>query len=138
MVRGLSTKPAKVGSEKIYLSKAREFLDGARRLLENEDWNSSAVLSIHAVISACDAICVRFMALRHSGADHMQAVELLNSLPLERAEIESKLKQARRVISLKNAAEYEDRLIRQNEAQEMLRDAERLAEWGENRSKCME
>ena len=135
MVKGLSTKPAKVGSEKIYLSKAREFLDGARRLLENEDWNSSAVLSIHAVISACDAICVRFMQLRHSGADHMQAVELLNSLPLERAEIESKVKQARRVISFKNAAEYEDRLIRQNEAQEMFKDAERLVEWVENRSK---
>ncbi len=66
MVKGLSTKPAKVGSEKIYMSKAREFLDGARRLLENEDWNSSAVLSIHAVISVCDAICVRFMQLRHA------------------------------------------------------------------------
>jgi len=65
----------------------------------------------------------------------MQAVELLNSLPLERSEIESKLKQARRVISFKNVAEYEDRLIRQNEAQEMFRDAERLVEWVENRSK---
>jgi hypothetical protein len=44
------------------------------------------------------------------------------------ASAKSRLKQARRVISLKNAAEYEDRLIRQNEAQGMLRDAERLVE----------
>ncbi len=63
----------------------------------------------------------------------MQAVELLGSLPFERFEIESKLKQARRVISLKNAAEYEDRLIKQTEAQEMLKDAQRLVEWVENK-----
>jgi HEPN domain-containing protein len=63
----------------------------------------------------------------------MQAVELLGSLPFERSEIESKLKQARRIISLKNAAEYEDRLIKQNEAQEMLKDAQRLVEWVENK-----
>jgi len=61
----------------------------------------------------------------------MQAVELLSSLPLERSEIDSKLKQARRIISLKNAAEYEDRLIKQSEAQEILKDARRLFEWVE-------
>ncbi len=64
----------------------------------------------------------------------MQAVELLNSLPLERSEIELKLKQARRVISLKNAAEYEDKLIKQSDAQEMHRDAERIVEWAEKRT----
>jgi HEPN domain-containing protein len=61
----------------------------------------------------------------------MQAVELLSSLPLERSEIDSKLKLARRIISLKNAAEYEDRLIKQSEAQEILKDARRLFEWVE-------
>jgi HEPN domain-containing protein len=43
------------------------------------------------------------------------------------------MKQARRVISLKNAAEYEDKLIKKSDAHEMLRDAERLVEWVENR-----
>jgi len=133
MVRGLATKPASIGSDKIYFTKAREFLKGAMEQAEKEEWNSSAVLSIHAVISACDAVCARFLQLRHGGADHMQAVELLGSLPLERSEIESKLKQARRVISLKNAAEYEDRLIKQSESQEMLKDAQRLVEWVENK-----
>lgn len=129
MVRGLSTKPAKVGADKIYLNKAMEFLDGAKVLAEKGSWNPSAVLSVHAVISACDAICARFLQLRSSGAVHLQAIELLNSLPIDRGEIEAKLKQARRVISMKNAAEYEDRLIKQDEAQEMFRDAERIVEW---------
>lgn len=133
MVKGLATKPARIGSDKTYLSKAREFLEGAGMLLENGKWSASAVLSVHAVISACDAVCVRFLQLRHGGADHMQAIELLNSLPLERSEIELKLKQARRVISLKNAAEYEDKLIKQSDAQEMHRDAERVVEWAEKR-----
>lgn len=133
MVRGLATKPVRIGSDKIYLSKAREFLEGARILAEKERWNASAVLSVHAVISASDAVCARFLQLRHGGVDHIQAVELLNSLPFEKSEIESKLKQARRVISLKNAAEYEDRIIKKNDSQEMQRDAERLLEWVENK-----
>ncbi|MFH0904289.1 MAG: HEPN domain-containing protein [Methanobacteriota archaeon] len=133
MVRGIATKPARIGSDKIYFTKAGEFLRGAIIEADKENWNSSAVLSIHAVISACDAICARFLQLRHGGADHMQAVELLGSLPLERSEIESKLKQVRRIISLKNAAEYEDRLIKQSEAQEILKDARRLVEWVETK-----
>ncbi len=133
MVRGLATKPTKIGSDKIYLRKAKEFLEGAKLLVENEEWNSSAVLSVHAVISACDAICARFLQLRHAGADHMQAVELLGNLPVDREEVKAKLKQARRVISMKNASEYEDKLIKQDDAQEMLRDAERLVKWAEQK-----
>ncbi len=129
MVRGLITKPTRIGSDKTYLSKAEEFLEGAKALKEKEEWNSSAVLSVHAIISGCDAICARFLQLRHSGADHQQAVELLKNLPFERSEIESKLKQARRVISLKTAAEYEDTLIKPRNALQMLRDAERFLEW---------
>jgi HEPN domain-containing protein len=133
MVKGLATKPVKVGSDRMYFSKAEEFLRGARTLAEMGMWNSSAVLSVHAVISACDAISARFLQLRHSGADHMHAVELLKSLPLDKAEIQAKLRQARRVISLKNTAEYEDRLIQQRDALEMLRDAERVVEWVESK-----
>jgi hypothetical protein len=103
MVRGLTTKPASIGSDKIYFKKAREFIKGAMTQAEKEEWNSSAVLSIHAVISAYDAVCAKFLQLRHGGADHMQAVELLGSLPLERSEIE------------------------------LLKDAQRLVEWVENK-----
>jgi len=85
------------------ISNQSHFLKGAIMEAKKENWNSAAVLSIHAVISACDAICTKFLQLRHGGMDHMQAVELLGSLPFERSEIESKLKQARRIISLKNA-----------------------------------
>ncbi|NOZ77553.1 MAG: HEPN domain-containing protein [Euryarchaeota archaeon] len=133
MVRGLATKPTSVGSDRIYLNKAREFLEGARGLAGEGRWNASAVLSVHAVISACDALCARFLQLRHAGADHMQAVELLGSLPLSKGEINTKLRQAGRVISMKNAAEYEDRLIKQADAQKMLKDAARLVEWAEGK-----
>lgn len=133
MVRGLATKPTAIGSDKIYLNKAIEFLEGAKLLEDDRKWNSAAVLSVHAAISACDAVCARFLQLRHAGAEHMQAVELLASLPLNRGEIDTKLKQARRVISMKNAAEYEDRLIKQKDAQKMLKDAARLVKWVEEK-----
>ncbi len=135
MVKGIATKPAGVGSDRIYLGKAKDFLDGARILIDKEKWNSSAVLSVHAVISACDAVCVNFMHLRYGGADHVQAVELLGQLPVDKLELEPKLKQAKRVLSLKNAAEYEDRIVKPGDAQEMLKNAERIVEWVESKIK---
>ncbi len=99
-MRGHSTKPAAVGSDMISLGKAREFLDGAR-----------------------------FLQLRHAGAEHMQAIRLPGKLPLEKGEIEAKMKQGGRILTMKNAAEYEDRLMRQREALGMLRDAERVVAW---------
>lgn len=63
MVRGIATKPARIGSDKIYLTKARDFLNSAIIETEKENWNSATVLSIHSVISACDAICARFLQI---------------------------------------------------------------------------
>ncbi len=40
MVRGVSTKPVRIGSDKIYFTKARDFLKGAIVEAEKENWNS--------------------------------------------------------------------------------------------------
>jgi HEPN domain-containing protein len=133
VVRGLSTRPTRIGADKFYLYKSKDFIKGSEFEIKNRNWNASAVLSVHAVISACDAVCARFLQVRHSGADHMHAVELLTSLPLNGTELDPKIKQARRVISMKNVAEYEDRLIKEDEAKEMLRDARRVVEWVERK-----
>lgn len=37
-----------------------------------------------------------------------------------------------RLLGVKNASEYEERLIRENEAMEAVRDAERYLEWAKN------
>lgn len=58
----------------------------------------------------------------------MQAVEMLNELPIDKDELRPKIRQANRVLSKKNIAEYEDRIIANDEAHEILRDAEGFVE----------
>jgi uncharacterized protein (UPF0332 family) len=59
----------------------------------------------------------------------MQAVEMLNELPIDKDELRPKVRQASRVMSKKNVAEYEDRIIEKSEALQMIRDAERFIDW---------
>jgi uncharacterized protein (UPF0332 family) len=123
-----STRPTKLGAEKSFFMKAEDFLEGAREQV-NDHSNTAATLTIHAVISACDAICAKFLQRRHAGSDHMQAVEMLNELPIDKDELRPKVRQASRVMSKKNIAEYEDRIIEKSEALQMIRDAERFIDW---------
>jgi uncharacterized protein (UPF0332 family) len=123
-----STRPTKLGAEKSFFMKAEDFLEGAREQV-NDHSNGAATLTIHAVISACDAICAKFLQRRHAGSDHMQAVEMLNELPIDKDELRPKVRQASRVMSKKNVAEYEDRIIEKSEALQMIRDAERFIDW---------
>lgn len=54
---------------------------------------------------------------------------MLNELPIDKDELRPKIRQASRVLSKKNVAEYEDRVIGKDEARAMIRDAERFIEW---------
>lgn len=123
-----NTRATRIGAEKSFLVKAEDFLAGAKEAV-NDHSNASAALTVHAVISACDAICAKFLQRRHAGSDHMQAVEMLNELPIAKDEVRPKVRQASRVLSKKNLAEYEDRIIGHEEALSMIRDAERFLAW---------
>jgi hypothetical protein len=59
----------------------------------------------------------------------MLAVEMLNELPIDKVEVRPKARQAARVLSKKNLAEYEDRTIGSEEARDMIKDAERFLAW---------
>jgi len=69
------------------------------------------------------------IGVRHAGERHEDAVTLLQSLSLPRKTLSNKGRQLGRLLSIKNAAEYEERLIRESEAAEAVRDAERYLEW---------
>lgn len=129
----INTVRPKAGAENIYLTKAQKFLEGAEVLSGNRD--SVAVLAVHAVISACDAVCTRYLGERYKGDKHIGVVELLKKLKFERRELDQKIGQVKRVLSLKNIAEYEDKRISEEDAQEMLKDAERIVKWAESKVK---
>lgn len=111
-----------------YLKRAKECLSAALTACEREEWNASAINSIHAVISLSDAMCVYFLGKRHSGENHNEAAKLFKSVK-DDADTATNANRINRVLGMKNMAEYEERLVTRSEAQKMLQDAERLAEF---------
>ncbi len=111
--------------------KTRENLDTARECMNAGRWNATTINAIHCGICACDALTVVMIGVRHAGERHEDAVTLLQTLNLPRDTLSSKGRQLSRLLGIKNAAEYEERLIMQREAAEAVRDAERFLEWVE-------
>lgn len=123
------TSRTRHGADSIYFEKASKFLDGAKTLLNIGNWNAAAVMAVHATISSCDAVCAKWLQKKHSGGKHAQAVHLLKELPFDQKEIRTKIKQAMRVVDIKNFAEYEDKLVREDVARDAVQSAERLFDW---------
>ncbi|MFQ6075977.1 MAG: HEPN domain-containing protein [Candidatus Bathyarchaeia archaeon] len=114
-----------------YLRKARENLDTARECLDAGRWNAATICAIHCGISACDALTAFMIGVRHAGERHEDAISLLQTLSLPKGTLSTKGRQLSRLLGIKNAAEYEERLITQKEAVGAVRDAERFLNWVE-------
>lgn len=127
--RQIQTKPTRVGSDGFFLAKAKKFVEGAQALMETGNWDSAAVLSVHATISACDAVTANYLNCRCSGAEHLDVLGLIDELPVADSEKKTKKEQIRHVLGLKNMAEYEDRSIDERTARELLTRAERIVDW---------
>jgi len=92
-------------------------------------YNSSTILAVHAVISACDALASFYLQQRCASDRHLDVLFLIGRLPFDKSELNAKSKQIARIIDVKNAAEYEERLISAGEAESAARDAERTLKW---------
>ena len=107
-----------------YRRKAREFAAAMETALEGKHWNAAALAAVHAGISAGDAMLAAFVGIRSSEQDHRQIVTLLADHLGKDGEQASR--HVQRVIALKNLVEYEERLIRQAEANQMATHVRRL------------
>jgi len=112
-----------------YLEKARESLEAAKESLSASRLNAAATNAVHSGVSATDALTVFMIGVRHAGERHQDAITLLQTLSLPRETLSTRGRQLGRLLSIKNTAEYEERLIREKEATEAVRDAERYLQW---------
>lgn len=112
-----------------YLKRAEECLTTASECLKTRRWNAAVINAIHCGISACDALTVFILGVRHAGERHEDAISLLQTVPLPKDVLTTKSKQLSRLLAVKNAAEYEERLMDENDAREAVRDAERFLNW---------
>ena len=114
-----------------YLKKARENFASAKESLNAGRLNAATINAIHCAINACDALTVFMIGARHAGERHEDAVALLQTLNLPRDVLAVKGRQLSRLLGVKNAAEYEERLISEKEAAEAVKDTERFLKWVE-------
>ena len=112
-----------------YLVRAEECLSAAKNSISRSQWNASAISAIHCGIALLDALCVYYLGQRHAGQNHEDAVTIFrNIMQLEREDIDTIANRVIKILKMKNTVEYEERLVRQIEAQDILKNAERLLE----------
>ncbi|MFA5063675.1 MAG: HEPN domain-containing protein [Candidatus Omnitrophota bacterium] len=112
-----------------YLVRAEECLSAAKNSLSLNQWNASAISAIHSGIASLDALCIYYLGQRHAGQNHEDAITLFKNIKqLDRENIDNIANRVIRILKMKNMAEYEERLVRQTEALNIFKDAQRLFE----------
>ena len=109
-----------------YLKKSDECLRAAAESLSRNDWNAAAICAVHSCIAACDAYCIYFLGKRHHGSNHNDAVLLFATIKPADEQLRNSANRLKRILGIKNMAEYEERLIRRGEAEKALKDEERF------------
>jgi len=110
-----------------FFAKAKDFASMMEVSLEQGKWNSAGLQAVHTVISASDAVIVYYGGVRSAETDHREVVGLLHDITGETASAAGK--HVSRVIAKKNLVEYEERLIIQSEARDMVEHAKRFLDW---------
>jgi uncharacterized protein (UPF0332 family) len=111
-----------------YLLRANECYHAAKTSLDIQEWTAATINAIHACIAACDAMCVFYLGKRHAGESHNDAVVLFKSIK-DTEQMNANAKRLSRIVSVKNMAEYEERLVYRSEAENAIKDCERFLDF---------
>ncbi len=126
MTKKINTKTVDKSMYANYLKKAVENCIAAENTLKEGAYNAAGVSAVHAAISAIDAYCVYAMAKRCSSTSHEDAADLAKTAPYPDSEKTAVVKAFTSVIRIKNMAEYEERLLKQKEAEKAVQNANEL------------
>jgi len=113
-----------------YLQKADENCRLAQKAMEEKSYNAAAVCAVHSAISSVDAYCVFNLAKRCSSSNHEDAAVVIGETNLKSKSAVTK--KFLSVIRMKNMAEYEERLVKQKEAEKAVNDVKELLEMVKN------
>jgi hypothetical protein len=116
------TRPATKAHADQYLAKARQFLQAAQVSLASGSFIAATGNAVHAGINAADTIAAHSVAAVWRG-EHSQSADFLEGTG---AAGKQAARQLRRLLPLKNRAEYDPVPVRVTEARAALVAAERL------------
>ncbi len=117
------------GEASLYLAKAEQFVEQAQSAVDSSRHDAAMLNSIHAAISAADAVTVALSGRRSADPDHRSAVDLLEEVGGKSETIGTRVKQLRTLLAKKNVVEYESRRATGKEAAEAVARAVTIVEW---------
>jgi HEPN domain-containing protein len=120
--RGSTTRPTSLVDARAYLSKALEFLEAASDSLEHGNFVACSGNAVHAGIAAADAVSSVRSGSVWTG-EHAQAA--LHVQKVGGADGQAIARQLRRLLPLKNRAEYDPAPISATDARNAYTAAER-------------
>lgn len=121
------TRPVPKGDARLSLGKCREFTDSAKASLAAGRWNAAGLDAIHAGIAAADAVLIACAGVRSIAKDHSAVVSLLERETSEFTA--SQRRQLAGLLKMKNQVAYEQRLLTEEEARQLVDNATRLMNW---------
>ena len=97
--------------------------------LENNLWAPAGREAVFACINICDALLAKHKRLRNISKDHMDVVKIVSTV-LPMRDSKNQANKLRRVISMKNLVDYENKVFTQKQANEIYFTADRFYKWG--------
>lgn len=116
------------------MKKSDEFFAAAEDAAARGHWNAAVSNAVHAGISAGDALAVYHLGLRSATQNHAEHVRLLHGLPFDKDELDQNVAHLTRLLSVKHASQYEDRLLGPADAESALQHARRFRAWVSSKS----
>jgi hypothetical protein len=114
-----------------YRAKGDEYLAVSEQALVDANWNAAGLAAIHAGISLADAVLVGVAGVRSLEPDHGAAIDLLDERVAAFGSTQKR--HLAGLLRMKNAVEYERRLLGQVEARQLVDHARRFARWAHER-----
>jgi len=96
--------------------------------LDAGDWDAAGLNAVHCGLSANDALLVTTHGVRSSSPRHADSIRLLDSL-VDANGVKAASVQLQKLIAKKNIIEYEERLFKEAEAKETVKNADRFLAW---------
>lgn len=113
---------------RIALDKSEEFLEMAQRGLAAGKWSATGLTAIHSGIAAADAALIAAAGVRSISQDHGAVIDLLESQPASEFG-SAQRRQLAGLLKMKNQVAYDQRLLTEVEARQLVDHAARLAKW---------
>ncbi len=123
----IKTQQVEKSSFKDFLSKATDFYRGIEVNQKENLWCVMGLCSVHATISAGDALTTNYLGVRSTAEDHRQTKDLLLRIHIDGMEQYTNMYE--RIIAKKNAIAYERRYFTEKEALEVGKQAQRFYDW---------